>query len=82
MADRVTISLRKEAYLSLKARKLPGESFSDAVMRIVPQKTAKALLELARHFPDMSEKEKAELETGARKARISMKEVLRKLERC
>jgi predicted CopG family antitoxin len=41
------ISLSNEAYETLKESKLPGESFSDVVLRIAKKKKKKSLLEFS-----------------------------------
>ncbi len=41
------ISLSNEAYETLKAKKKPGESFSDVVLRVTKPKKKKSLLEFS-----------------------------------
>ena len=41
------ISLSNEAYRTLKDSKKPGESFSDVVLRVIPEKKKVSLLEFS-----------------------------------
>jgi predicted CopG family antitoxin len=54
-----TIALTQEAYERLKKQKLPGESFSDVVLREIPVvcETAGELVEYAKSHPGLQANE-------------------------
>ena len=67
-----TISVKEEVYDMLKKEKLPGESFSDTLTRLVKEKGR--ISDLAGSWSDLTEEELDSIENGMRRIRDSANE--------
>lgn len=67
-----TISVREEVYDMLKKEKLPEESFSDTLTRLIKDKGK--ISDLAGAWSDLDEKELESIEKGMKKVRDSADE--------
>jgi predicted CopG family antitoxin len=72
-----TISITEEVYNLLSKMKLEGESFSDAITRLI--RSGGKLSECAGLWKDMSKEELEELKAGIERAKRSADEWLRKV---
>lgn len=73
-----TISITEDVYNLLSKMKLEGESFSDAITRLI--RSGGKLSECAGLWKDMSKEELEELKSGVEEARRSVDKRLRKVE--
>ena len=76
----INISLKKEAYQKLLALKLPDESFSDEILRVMKKSTGADLMECFGLMRKMSKQSEFEFEEGVKKAKMKMSSVLKKWE--
>tara|TARA_Y100000310_G_scaffold323727_1_gene384537 strand:- start:298 stop:624 length:327 start_codon:yes stop_codon:yes gene_type:complete len=72
-----TITITEEAYNKLKAKKLPKESFSQEIVRIVGD--SGSIMDLAGAWSDMSDEEAERIEKGIENMRKSSR--LKELEK-